>query len=127
VVSADASRYDEDTPREASRRMKKSRSSTNDYDSTAVSDSAGDKWEGLRKKKKEKQSNGGFFGLFGSTSKAGALDESLGGSNGDFEESKKKSKKSKRNSVGNSSRIYDDLDATSLNDFLRTASNGKWA
>jgi hypothetical protein len=132
VVSADASRYDDDEPRKS---KKKSRSSTkDDYDDSrsVVSAPAGDDYEDSKRSKKkdkekdrekDKKSGGGFFGLFGSKSDVGARDESPKESKDDFEEPKKK-KKSKRSSVADSSSIYSDTGAQSVGDLSRSMSNG---
>ena len=128
VVSADTSRYDDDEPRKS---KKKSRSSTkDDYDDSrsVVSAPAGDDYDDSKRskkgdkdkeKEKDKKSGGGFFGLFGSKSDVGARDE---GPKDNFEEPKKK-KKSKRNSLADSS-IYGDEGAQSVGDVSRTVPNG---
>jgi hypothetical protein len=128
VVSADISRYDDDEPRKS---KKKSRSSTkDDYDDSrsVVSAPAGDDYDDSKRskkrdkdkeKEKDKKSGGGFFGLFGSKSDVGARDE---GPKDNFEEPRKK-KKSKRNSMADSS-IYGDEGAQSVGDVSRAVPNG---
>ncbi|KAL5320712.1 hypothetical protein ACEPPN_011522 [Leptodophora sp. 'Broadleaf-Isolate-01'] len=121
VVSAGTSRYDDPEPR----KKKKSRSGT-DYDDTrsVASAPAGDDYEEKKGKKKDKKSGGIFSGLFGSKSESGARDESPKRSKDDFEDVKKKSKKSKRSSVPDASSIYGDMGSVSVNDLSRSVSNG---
>ncbi|PVH88443.1 hypothetical protein DL98DRAFT_566075 [Cadophora sp. DSE1049] len=122
VVSAGTSRYDDPEPR----KKKKSRSGTSDYDDTrsVASAPAGDDYDDKKGKKKDKKSGGIFSGLFGSKSESGVRDESPKRSKDDFEDVKKKSKKSKRSSVPDSSSIYGDMGSVSVNDLSRTVSNG---
>lgn len=122
VVSASTSRYDDPEPR----KKKKSRSGTSDYDDTrsVASAPAGDDFEEKKGKKKDKKSGGIFSGLFGSKSESGVREESPKRSKDDFEDVKKKSKKSKRSSVPDSSSIYGDMGSVSVNDLSRAVSNG---
>jgi len=122
VVSAGTSRYDDSEPR----KKKKSRSGTSDFDDTrsVASAPAGDDYDERKGKKKDKKSGGIFSGLFGSKSESGVRDESPKRSKDDFEDVKKKSKKSKRSSVPDSSSIYGDMGSISVNDLTRTVSNG---
>ncbi|KAG4438134.1 hypothetical protein IFR05_006381 [Cadophora sp. M221] len=121
VVSAGTSRYDDPEPR----KKKKSRSGT-DYDDTrsVASAPAGDDYEEKKGKKKDKKGGGIFSGLFGSKSESGARDESPKRSKDDFEDVKKKSKKSKRSSVPDASSVYGDMGSVSVNDLSRSVSNG---
>ena len=127
VVSADASRYDDDESRKSKRKSK----TRDDFDDTrsVVSAPAGDDYEDSkrsRKKDKDKRSSGGFFGLFGSKSEVGtgSRDDSPKRSKDDFEDIKKKSKKSKRNSMPDPSSLYGDTGSQSISDLSRITSNG---
>ena len=124
VVSADASRYDEDEPRKSKRKSK----SRDDFDDTrsVASAPAGDDYDSKKSKKrdKDKKNSGGFFGLFGSKSEVGAGDDSPKRAKDDFEDIKKKSKKSKRNSMPDASSLYGDIGSESMGDLSRITSNG---
>ena len=123
VVSESAYTYVDD---EYKKSKKKSRSSIkDDFDDTrsVASAPAGDE-EDRRNKKKEKRLSGGFFGLFGAKSESGARDESPKGVKDDFEDVKKKSKKSKRNSVPDGLSLYGDVGSQSVDDFSKFSSNG---
>ncbi|KAG0650997.1 hypothetical protein D0Z07_2529 [Hyphodiscus hymeniophilus] len=125
VVSADASRYDDDEPRKSKRKSK----SRDDYDDTrsVASAPAGEDYEEKKSKKKEKdkdKKSGGFFGLFGSKSEVGARGESPKTSKDDFEDVKKKSKKSKRSSMSDASTLYGDTGSQSVGDLSQPTSNG---
>ncbi|KAK0126187.1 hypothetical protein ONS95_007804 [Cadophora gregata] len=121
IVSTGTPRYDDPEPR----KKKKSRSGTSDYDDTrsVTSAPAGDDYDEKKGKKKDKKGGGIFSGLFGSKSESGIRDESPKRSKDDFEDVKKKSKKSKRSSVPDSSSIYGDMGSVSVNDLSRTVSN----
>ncbi|CZT03382.1 uncharacterized protein RCO7_06181 [Rhynchosporium graminicola] len=121
VVSTSTSRNDD----QESRKKKKARSSTADFDDTrsVASAPAGDDYED-KKGRKNKKSGGIFSGLFGSKSEVGARDESPKRSKDDFEDVKKKSKKSKRSSVPDASSVYGSIGADSVNDLSRSVSNG---
>jgi hypothetical protein len=124
VVSADASRYDDDEPRKSKRKSK----SRDDFDDTRSVASApvGDDYEDKKgkKKDKDKKNSVGFFGLFGSKSDVGPTDDSPKGSKDDFEDIKKKSKKSKRSSMPDASSLYGDSGAQPVGDLSQIASNG---
>ncbi|KAL2064896.1 hypothetical protein VTL71DRAFT_4036 [Oculimacula yallundae] len=123
VVSTSTSRYDD----HESRKKKKSRSSTADFDDTrsVASAPAGDDYEDKKGKKKDKKSGGIFSGFFGgSKSESGARDESPKRSKDDLEDTKKKSKKSKRSSVSDGGSLYGDIGSASVNDLSRSISNG---
>lgn len=126
IVSAGASRYDDD---DYPKSKKKSRSSTkDDVDDTRSIASAptGDDYEEPKKKQKDrdKRSSGSFFGLFGSKSESGVTDESPRGPKEDVVEAKKKSKKPKRNSVPDGLGLYGDIGSQSGSDLTRASSNG---
>ena len=124
VVSADASRYDDEEPRKSKKRS----STKDDYDDTRSVASAptGNDFADSKKSKKDKdkKTSGGFFGLFGSKSESVSKDESPKGIKDDFEEPKTKNKKSKRSSIPDDSGIYGDVGAQSVNDLARSVSNG---
>lgn len=120
VVSADDPRYDE--PRKS--KKKSSRSSTKDEfeDSRSVASApVDDDFEYSKSRKKDKRSSGGggFFGLFGSKTEVDAEEQSRNGSKDDADETKKKGKKSKRDS------IQDSVNSEPLKDLPRTSSNGE--
>ncbi|TAQ89567.1 hypothetical protein B7494_g2143 [Chlorociboria aeruginascens] len=125
IVSTGTSRYDDE---EARKSKKKRHSSRDDFDDTrsVASAPAVDEFEDSKKKKKdkEKRNSGSFFGLFGSKSESGARDESLKLARDDFEEPKKKSKKSKRGSIQDSSDVYGTLGSQSVSDIAHISSNG---
>jgi len=105
---------------------KKSRTNfKDDFDDTrsVASAPAGDE-EDKKLKKKEKRLSGGFFGLFGAKSEIGARDESPKGVKDDFEDAKRKSKKSKRNSAPDGTGLYGDVGSQSVDDFAKFSSNG---
>ena len=124
VVSADASRYDDDEPRKSKRKSK----SRDDFDDTrsVASAPAGDDYDDKKNKRKnkDKKNNGGLFGLFGSKSEVEARDDNPKRSKDDFEDVKKKSKKSKRSSMPDASSLYGDLGSQSVGDLPQIASNG---
>ncbi|KAE8452241.1 hypothetical protein EG329_001708 [Mollisiaceae sp. DMI_Dod_QoI] len=124
VVSADASRYDDSEPR----RKNKSRSGRDDYDDSrsVASAPAGDDYDDSRKSKKkdkDKDKKAGIFSsLFGSKSEPGAREDNTKSAKDDGE--RRKSKRSKRHSVPDSSSIYDGIGADSVSDLSRSVSNG---
>jgi hypothetical protein len=124
VVSADASRYDDDDYKKS---KKKSRSSTkDDFDDTrsVASAPAGDGLESVKKSKKDKRSSGGFFGLFGS--KPEPSKDGSKGAKDEFEEVSKKVRKSKRSSAGTDALgLYEENDGSRLVDNpSQVSSNG---
>ena len=124
VVSEDASRYEDNEVRKSKRKSK----SKDDFDDTRSVASApvGDEDEDKKSKKKDKdkKNSGGFFGLFGSKSGVGETDDSPKRSTDDFEDIKKKSKKSKRSSMPDASSLYGDSGGQSIDDASQIASNG---
>ncbi|RDW74079.1 hypothetical protein BP5796_07521 [Coleophoma crateriformis] len=101
VVSAGASRYDDDETRKS---KKKHRSSRDDDDAKSIASApAGDEWEDSKKsKKKDKKSGSGFFGLFGSKSEP----EPKESSKDEWDEPKKKKKSKRSSTIDSSSDIY---------------------
>jgi hypothetical protein len=117
VISEDGSRYEE--PRKSKKQS--SGSTKDDFEDvrSLVSAPVDDEFEySAKTRKKDKKSSGGFFGLFSSKSEVDAGQQSPKESNDDFEDSRKKARKSRRNSVP------DDGDSQPVNDPPLNSSNG---
>ncbi|KAI9734107.1 MAG: hypothetical protein M1818_007045 [Claussenomyces sp. TS43310] len=139
--ASEVSRDDREESRK-SRKSSKRDSAHSDWDthsmgSRGTSRHGDDDEDTRRSKKKEKEKdkdkdkekkNGGFFGLFGSsTSKSESdktKDKASKSSYDDYEERKKKSKKSKRSSTVDGSEVYGSIGAQSLTDISSQAPNG---
>ena len=118
VVSADVQRDDDDAQKPRKKTKGESKDDYNDTRSVAPAPAAHD--DDSKKNKKDKRSSG-LWGLFSSKSEVGARDESPPAVRDDLEEPKKKSKKSKRSSLADSSDLYGSVN-DSLNDLESTTS-----